>query len=165
LRFTSTGQGKTDSLQNVPVQPVPVGQTHAPQSQAPPLAAHAGSHGDRSQEQSVLFQPASHEQTPHSQLPRPAQGRPLAAGAHGENEMLQWAPLKQLLSSQMHSPQTHALARGLPVHSALHEAVLHSHSKPSQPASHWQTEQLHAPLPLQVWPRPSSGHATMLSLQ
>jgi hypothetical protein len=65
----------------------------------------------------------------------------------------------------MHSPQTQSLARGLPVHSVLHAAVLHPHSKPSQPASHWQTEQLHAPWPLQVWPRPSSGHATMLSLQ
>jgi hypothetical protein len=93
LRFTSTGQGKTDSLQNVPVQPVPVGQSHAPHAHAPPLAAHAASHGAVEQAQPVPFHPPSHEQTPHSQAPWPAQGRPLAAGAHGENEMLQWGPL------------------------------------------------------------------------
>ena len=91
--FTSTGQGKTDSLQNVPVQPVPVGHTHSAHSQEPPLAAHAGSHADRSQSHAVPFQPPSQAQTPHSHVPCPAHAKPLAAGAQGEKDTLQWGPL------------------------------------------------------------------------
>ena len=65
----------------------------------------------------------------------------------------------------MHSPQTHVLARPLPMHESLQLAVLHSHSRPSQPASHWHELQLHQPWSLQVLPLMSTGHATMLSLQ
>ena len=90
----SLGHANWLSLQNAPLQPVPVGQSHVPHTHVPPLLAQAASHGVVEQSQFVPFQPPSHAQTPQSHVPWPAHGWPLlAAGGHGEKDTLQWGPL------------------------------------------------------------------------
>jgi hypothetical protein len=85
--FASTGQGKMLTLQNVPAQPVPVGHSHPPHAQVPPLAAHAGSQAVVEQSHVAPDHPASQLHVPQRHVPWPSQARPLpAAGGHGEND-------------------------------------------------------------------------------
>ena len=75
------------TLQNAPAQPVPVGHSHAPHTQLPPLAAHAASHGVVSHSHVGPDHPLAQLHVPQSHVPWLSQGKPLpAAGGHGEND-------------------------------------------------------------------------------
>jgi hypothetical protein len=81
------------TLQYGPPQPRPVGQTHAPQSQEPPLAAQAASHMELEQAQSAPPQPGWQLHVPQSQSPLPAHCRLFGpASAQGEKDTLQCGP-------------------------------------------------------------------------